>query len=65
MAVSLKFSDGSVYDDSATMKSRIAKLECGLRLVRDQIKEDHDMNLPTDRAAQSLILADIDIAMSD
>lgn len=45
-------------------RRRIAELERTLRLVRDQISDDHETNLPTERAAQSLILADIDIALA-
>lgn len=67
-AETLNSIDGSHEARLAAVKAakdaRIAELERGLRLVRKQIREDHEMNLPTERAAQSLILADIDIALA-
>jgi hypothetical protein len=54
------YSDGDVDEIIADLFKRIAELEAALRSVRKEIVKDHSMGFPSERAAQSLMLADID-----
>jgi hypothetical protein len=48
----------------AALERRVAKLERGLRLVRNQVEEDHALGSDTLPATQELILRDIDNALT-
>lgn len=49
---------------AAWADKRIAELEAALISVRKEITKDHSMGFPSERDAQSLMLADIDLALA-